>query len=235
MKSILILDAFPIIRQGIAALFIERNDWFVFGSAGSLRHAEQLIDEAHPDLILLGLNLPDASGTHAITHLSMKAPHSRIVASSPRSQDRYAQQCLVAGAHGYVSKTSLPDEFIKTIDEVANEQVGDFVDQNELPSSNVIGQCIESAPLPHPDRPWEHYQSDQDAPLRPLDALSDRELLVLELIGSGQSTAEISRYIGIKPKTVDSYRERIKKKLSLESTSALTHYAIRWVIGLESI
>ena len=211
MTQIFIVDDHPVMRRGYANLIQEEIDLEVCGEAGEGLEALEKIRRLEPDLVISDLTLGSGmSGLELIKTLQVERPELPILVVSMHDESLYADRALKAGAKGYVMKAEADTTIVKAIRRVLRG--GLYV--SEAVSEKILmqfagGRVEESA--------------------SPLEQLSDRELEVFEHIGHGRTTQEIAEAMGISPKTVESYRARIKEKLGLEQNTELIRRAVQWV------
>jgi len=209
-KKVFIVDDHPLVRQGIATLISQHPDLEVCGEAASAHEALAKMEEEAPDVAVVDLTLKDSSGLELIKDLQVRLPKVRVLVLSMRDEGFYAERVLRAGARGYVTKEEGRKRVIEGIQKVLAGQI--FV--SEKMATKVMGKLVRGGPEPGGS---------------PIDELTDRELQVFELIGNGLATREIGKTLHISPKTVDSHREHIKRKLQLDTAADLTKHAIEWV------
>ena len=206
--SIAIVDDHPLIRKGLSAAISERPGWDVVWTASGLMDSLALARTCPPDIAVVDLSLGDEDGLELIQALRQRCPKTRFVVSTMRDEALYAGRCLKAGAAAFVSKSESIESLIDAIDTVSNG--GMYF------SSKATAKLLSQATEP------------QDS--NGVDSLSDRELQVFELIGRGYSTKRVAEALHVSAKTIETFRERIKKKLELKSASELSHYATSWFV-----
>ena len=184
--KILIVDDHPIVREGFSNLVKKQRDFVRCGEAGSAAETFDAVEKLHPDLVLLDLWLGGGDGLDLIKSLKARFPTLRILVISFSDESIYAARALRAGAFGYVMKSQSSKEVLIAIRKVlANElYVSPAVASSMLSSS--VGQS----------RPRKDNASE---------ILTDRELQVLQLLGSGQSTRKIALSLGVSFKTVEAH------------------------------
>ena len=156
------------------------------------------------DIILLDITLPGRSGLDMIGQIKKIQPSTAVLILSMHSEEMYAIKALRAGASGYISKSSIPDELMKALNKV-------------LKGARYISTSMA-------DRLTENLLSETGKSFQEL--LSPRESEVLSLIASGKTVSQIAKSLSLSPKTISTYRERLLEKLKLETTSDLIRYAI---------
>ncbi|MCE5328368.1 MAG: response regulator transcription factor [Planctomycetaceae bacterium] len=206
---LILVDDHPIVRQGIAMLVEKESDMEVCGEASSANEALTLIKQAEPHVAVVDLSLKDSNGIDLIKDIAVRFPQLRVLVLSMRDEAFFAERVLRAGARGYLTKEQAPRKVIEAIRMV---MAGEIYVSDKI-SATVIRKFVQG----------------HAAGAGSLDALTDRELEIFEMIGGGLPTREIARRLHISSKTVDSHREHIKGKLRLASSSDLLKYAIGWV------
>jgi len=207
---ILIIDDHPIVREGLLRRINRQPDLAVCGEAGAAAEAMKSIAANRPDLVVVDLTLQDKSGLELIKDIQIRHPKLPVLVLSMHDENLYAERSLRAGARGYVMKQEAPEHVIEAIRQV----LAGNVYLSAKMSAKLLGTFVAGKP---------------QAAVSPVDSLSDRELEVFRMIGSGLASRQIAEKLHISIKTVDAYRLRIKAKLNLESTTELTQHAILWV------
>lgn len=169
------------------------------------------MNENHFDVILLDISLPGRSGLDLIGQIKKTQSSAAILILSIHSEEIYAIKALKAGAAGYLTKTSAPDELISAINKISKGERYISVSLAESFAESLI--------------------SDSKTPLHKL--LSSRELEVLQLLAEGRKVVQIASVLSLSPKTISTYRERLLEKLKLHTTADLIRYAITEGIGGE--
>jgi DNA-binding NarL/FixJ family response regulator len=208
---ILIVDDHPIVRTGLAALIDAEPDMVVCAQAEDARGALAAIANERPDLAIIDLYLRESSGLELIKEVARRGIRAIVV--SMQDAPTWAERALAAGARGYVHKSDAGRNVVHAIRRVQAGRV--FV--SESLSEMLLERRVGAAP------PERTVASD-------VAELTDREIDVLVRIGNGLTTQQISAELHISAKTVQTYRERIKRKLALESSAELSNAATRWVL-----
>ena len=211
--SIFIVDDHPLVRHGLRQLIDGEPDLSVCGDADSVSTTMSSISSRLPDLAIIDLSLPDGNGLTLVKHLLARYPELSILISSMHDEMLFAERALKAGAKGYINKSATGDEIIAAINQILSGK------------TYVSTQVIEHLTL-------QNNVNSQQADQSPVKQLSNRELEVFELIGSGLGTGDISRRLNLSIKTIESHRANIKKKLGLASSGELVRSAMQW--SLES-
>lgn len=211
MNRIFIVDDHPVMRRGYANIIREEMDLEVCGEAGEGMEALEKIRKLRPDLVISDLTLGSGiGGLELIKTLQAELPDLPILVVSMHDESLYADRALKAGAKGYVMKAEADTIIVKAVRRVLRG--GIYV--SEEVSEKIL----------------MHFAGGHlDAGQSPLEGLSDRELEVFEHLGHGRTTEEIAEAMLISPKTVESYRSRIKEKLAVEHNTELIRRAVQWV------
>ena len=199
---ILLVDDHPVVRHGIRTILTERLEGAVVGEAGDADSALSQVRSTEWDLVVADISLPGTNGLDLIKELRRLDPMLPTVVVSMHPASQFARRALAAGAAGYLTKDSTPEEFIVAIEEArrGRRYVGSH--RARVGRSSAI-----TAGMPH-------------------DSLSDREYQVLRMLGSGQTVSDIARDLGLSVKTVSTYRMRVLQKLDMRTNAELMRYAI---------
>jgi DNA-binding NarL/FixJ family response regulator len=216
MIKIVLADDHPVVRQGLRAVFEAEADFAVAGETGDGLEAVQLVEELGPDVVVLDVMMPGLNGLEVARQVVRRRPQTRIVILSMHANDAYVLEALRHGAAAYVLKGSAPGELVRAVREVA------------------AGRHYLSPPLS--ERAIEAYRSQaQGQTLEPYDTLTTREREVLHLAAEGRQNAAIAERLGISPRTAETHRTHIMRKLGLHSQTELVRYALRrGIIAMES-
>ena len=209
MAHILIVDDHPLVRAGFAQLIGDTPDLKVCGEAADMATALKLVELITPDLAIIDLSLSGGSGLDLIQHINTKNSSILMLVASMHEESLYAERVLAAGARGYINKQEAPEKIIQAIRQVLNGKVY----LSEHMTERILNNMVKG--------------SDDK---RDIDALSNRELQVFEMIGQGVAPGKIAEQLNLSVKTIETYQAHIKKKLGLSSTHKLTHRAIRWIL-----
>ena len=201
---VLLADDHAVVRYGLRAL-LELSGMQVIGEAGDGREALRIAEEHQPDVAILDVTMPGLNGIDAAAVLRDRCPSTRVVILSMHSDAEHVHRAFAAGATGYLLKGSASEEIV-----VAARAV-------------LGGRRYLSRELAHLD-PVRAKLSDEPGPL---DSLSARERQVLQLVVEGHSSAQIAALVFLSPKSVDTYRSRLMKKLGVSDVPALVKFAIQ--------
>jgi DNA-binding NarL/FixJ family response regulator len=202
---ILIVDDHAIVRNGVKILFEGRPETATFGEASNAQEAARLVREQDWDVVVMDITLGDRSGIEVMKDLNAIRPGLHFLILSMHSEAQYARRAFKAGASGYITKDSLPDELARAIKKVA--QGGKYV-------SPTLAEML----VMDVDRGIDRAAHER---------LSDREFEIMRLIGSGKTVSEIARLISRSVKTVSTYRARILEKMGMRTNAEITYYVIQ--------
>ena len=201
---ILLVDDHPVVRQGIRTILVDRLKNAVVGEAPDAASALAQVRDAHWDVVVADISLPNMSGLDLIKELHKTHPGLPTVVLSMHPAAQFARRALNAGAAGYLTKDSAPEELITAIGEARKGRRYVSKDLHDVPT---------------------HWTTK---PVKPAhESLSDREYQILRLLGSGKSTSDIARDLGLSSKTISTYRERVLQKLGMRTNAELMRYAIQ--------
>lgn len=207
---IFLVDDHPITRQGVAALINQERNLTVCGEADSAPKALEAITKLQPDLAIVDISLKTMSGIELIKNLKVLDPKLPVLVMSMHDESLYAERALRAGAQGYIMKQEASEKILTAIQRVLDGELYLSDAMKEKMLHRIVNTKKEETGFS-------------------IDRLSDREMEVFQLIGNGFSTRQIAAQLNLSVKTIDSYREHLKLKLSLEKGSDLVRYAIQWV------
>lgn len=205
MIKVLIADDHAVVRQGLKQILGEIPDMAVAGEATT---GPEVLDQARAldwDVLVLDITLPERSGFDVLLELRAERPDRPVLVLSMHAEDQYARRMLKAGAAGYLTKESVPEELVQAIRKVVGG--GMYI------SPALAEKLARELGAP----------SDGDAH----ETLSDREFQVLRLIATGKTVTQIAEALSLSVKTVSTYRSRILQKMNLHTNADLIHYAIQ--------
>jgi DNA-binding NarL/FixJ family response regulator len=213
---ILVVDEHPLFRHGVMDFINSQADMAVCGSGDSIPSAQKALTGCKPDLILLGLRLGSGDTLEFIKALKAQYPELLILVFSQYEETIFAERALRAGANGYLMKHAATEELLTAIRDIL---------RGEIYVSRKIAMLAfqKSRATPQQDRPREYRN------LGTIEKLSDREIHVFQVVGSGLGTKKIAEALNLSVKTIETHRENIKCKLGLHSGVELTEQATAWV------
>jgi DNA-binding NarL/FixJ family response regulator len=212
MKAkVLIVDDHPAIREGLAGWISSQADLEVCGQADDAPEALELIRAERPDVVVVDIKLKTGDGLDLIKRIKSHDDSIRMLVWSMYPDALYAQRALHAGALGYINKEHTTGRIVEAIRRVRDGKI--YLCQET--AEQLLGQSVGRAPRPA---------------AAGLESLSDRELEVFRGIGSGLSTSVIARQMHVSVHTVETHRQRIKRKLNLNTPGELSQAAVQWVL-----
>ena len=206
MIKVLLADDHSIVRAGLRRIVEESGDMEVIAEAADGREAIQQAHEQLPDVAVIDISMPGLDGLEVISQLQNYYPKLPILILTMHEEGQYVVRAIEAGARGYITKQSAPEQLVKAIRKV------------HAGSRFLTDEAAEALAL-------RVAKGTQGKSL--LDTLSMRELQVLRRLALGHTNREIARAYHISIKTVDTYRARILKKLDLRNNAELSRFAIQ--------
>jgi two-component system, NarL family, invasion response regulator UvrY len=203
MIRILLVDDHPVVRQGIRTILVDRFRDAVVAEAGDAPAALREVDNAEWDVVLLDISLPGPSGLDLIKQLRQQRPELPLLVVSMHPAAQFARRALSAGAVGYLTKDSAPEDFVTAVEHARRGR-------------RYVGGDVGELLL--------QWRTKAQAP--PHDSLSDREYQVLRLLGPGWTVSDIARALTLSVKTISTYRTRVLDKLGMRTNAELMRYAI---------
>jgi len=202
-----LIDDHPVVRSGLAMAVADEPDLVLVGDAGTAADGLAGAVAACPRVVLVDLGLPDRDGNELVADLRRSLPDARVVVLSSYDDELRVSEALGAGAHGYLLKSSSVPDLLAAIRSAA---------AGGTPLSPSLTEAVLRV----------MRRSSRTGPST-IDALTARELQVLERFATGLSTREVAVSLGISPKTVETHRVRIYEKLGARSVIDLTRIAMR--------
>ena len=202
---ILIADDHAIVRRGLKQILADEADVDVIGEAGDAHEVRKLVREKPWDVVVLDLNMPGGTGLDLLNEIKSLRPELPVLIVSIFPVEQFGVRVIRAGAAGYLTKDSAPEELVAAIRK--EREGGKYISPSR--AENIASAMSnDSSKLPH-------------------ESLSDREFEVLLLIAKGKTVSQIAEQLILSVKTVSTYRSRILEKLAMSSSAELMHYAIR--------
>uniref|UniRef100_A0A7V4G729 Response regulator transcription factor n=1 Tax=Desulfobacca acetoxidans TaxID=60893 RepID=A0A7V4G729_9BACT len=206
MIKVLLADDHAIVRAGLRRIIEEAGDLEVQGEAADGREAIRLVHKKQPDVAVIDISMPDMDGLEVIRQLQHYYPNLPILILTMHEEEQYVVRAIAAGARGYLTKRSAPEQLVKAIRKV-----------------HAGGRFLSDAAAEFLALRMAAGRREQS----PLDALSNREIQVLRSLALGKTVREIAEAYHLSPKTVDTYRSRLLKKLNLRNNAELSRFAIQ--------
>lgn len=203
--NILIADDHAVVRQGLKQILAAE---FKRASFGEAANAQQTLDRVWKDdwdVVVLDLSMPGRSGLEVLKEIKQSKPNLPVVMLSMHPEDQFAVRLLKAGAAGYMTKESAPEELVGAV-------------RKAMAGGRYVSPALA-------EKMAGYLVSDSETP--PHERLSDREFLVLRLIASGKPVSVIARELSLSVKTISTYRARLLEKMGMTNNAQLIHYALR--------
>lgn len=204
MVRILIADDHPIVRRGLKQILAEEPDLTVGGEAQTSQEVLDQVRRGGWDVLILDISMPGRGGLDVLKEIKHQYPKLPVLVLSMHPEDQYAIRALRAGASGYLTKESAPDELVAAIRKIVRG--GKYI-------SPTLAERL-AAEIEAPGGKLPH------------ERLSDREYQVLLMIASGKTVSQIAQELSLSVKTISTYRARLLEKMGMKTNAELTHYAI---------
>lgn len=201
---ILIADDHAVVREGLKEILAQEFPKAVFGEAGNSAETLEKIRQDAWDVVVLDISMPGRSGLDVLHELKDAHSELPVLVLSMYGEDEYAVRTLKAGAAGYLTKESAPDDLVGAVKKVLTG------------GKYVSGSLAERLAC----------DLEAGAEEAPHELLSDREYEVMRMIASGKTVTEIGKKLSLSVKTISTYRRRILEKMRLKSNAELAQYAI---------
>lgn len=208
---VLIVDDHPVVRDGLAAQLATEPDLEVCGEAEDVPGALALLKSARPDVAIIDVTLKNGNGIDLVKRIRAHDNAVRLLVWSMHPEELYAERALRAGAQGYVHKSRATTEILVALRAVLAGKIYLSGDQ----ADRLLHRLIGGSPA---------------ASNNPVESLSDRELEAFGLMGQGRTTEQVAATMRVSPKTVETYRARIKEKLNLHNMTELIQRATQWIV-----
>ena len=206
----MLVEDHPMFREHLGQLINRDLGMQVCGEADNNRDAMKLIKETRPDIAIVDITLRGSSGLELLKDLKAEGLELNVLVLSMHDEELYAERALRAGARGYITKNEASSEVINAVRQVMAGEM--YV------SKRVTSKLLHR---------MTHKRTDSD--FGGVSALADRELEVFQMLVRGKNTREIAQMLHLGESTVETYRARIKEKLSLRSSADLYLRAGQWV------
>jgi DNA-binding NarL/FixJ family response regulator len=204
--SVLLADDHVVVREGLRLLLEAQMDITVHGEASDGREVIRQAERLHPDVVVMDIAMPELNGIEATRQIRMVYPATQVVILSVHSTSEHVFRAFEAGALGYLLKESAGAELVEAVRAV---HAGRRYLSHKLVEAGIDDQL------------------SRRRGKGPVNSLSVREREVLQLIVEGKSSAEIAGILSLSPKTVDTYRSRLMRKLDLDDLPSLVKFAIQ--------
>lgn len=210
---VMVVEDHPLTQKAITGLIERETDLELCAEAAGAAKALQRAGEASPEVIVVDLSLREGSGLDLIKQLHAHNPNARILVVSMHDEHLFADRAIQAGAMGFVHKREPIERVVEGIRKVQRGQI--------YLSGAMAERTLQKA---------LRGREAEATTASPLGQLSNRELQVYQLIGEGLSTKQIAERLHLSPKTVDTHRDHLKRKLELQTLNQLIRHASQWVM-----
>jgi len=204
--TIVLADDFTLLREGLAAICERSGSYRVVAQCGDGAEARQALQSSGPDLVVLDFNLPGVSALELLAEMRGSGSHSKAIVMSAQRDRKVVVESLRAGARGVLLESDSSTEVLLGLEQVVN---GGVCLSPSFSLTEVFG--AEAAEVEPPD---------------PLDSLSTREFQVFSLLVDGVRAKEIAARLSLSPKTVDTYRASLMRKLNISHLPGLVRFAM---------
>jgi DNA-binding NarL/FixJ family response regulator len=207
VRRALIVDDHPIVREGLRRVMEHEDDLTVCGETEKLSDTRTAINELIPDVLVCEINFRHCDGIELVRCVRAHHPQLPILVLSTLEETVYAERLLTAGANGYIMKQAPSELFLMSLRRVLDGSI--YV--SESVGNNMIRK---------------YAAGGSQMAVDPIDQLSNREMQILLMIGKGMSSRDAAHSLHLSIKTVESHRQRIKRKLNLDTGAQLVRYAM---------
>jgi two-component system invasion response regulator UvrY len=204
MIQILIADDHIVVRRGLKQILTEEFSDAHIEEASNGNELLKKIPSEKWDIVISDLSMPGRSGLEVLKQVKQEFPKLPVLILSMHPEDQYAIRVLKAGASGYLTKESAPDELVKAVRHILNGRK--YITEG-IAEKLASGINLENNETLH-------------------SSLSDREFSVLKLLASGKTVSEVAEVLSLSVPTISTYRARILEKLNMKTNAELTYYAI---------
>ena len=204
MIRVLVADDHTVVRRGVLQILAEAPDMIVAEEASTGRDALRSAQQNDYDVILLDISMPDINGLEVLKQLRVFKPEQRVLILSMYPESQYAVRALKAGASGYLTKESAPDELVAAVRKVSRGDRYITLSLAEELAAQLGGEDRETLS----------------------EGLSDREYQVMRLLALGKTVTEVAEELSLSTKTISTYRVRVLQKLGLRNTAEIIRYAV---------
>ncbi|MDH3214671.1 MAG: response regulator transcription factor [Candidatus Krumholzibacteria bacterium] len=203
---VLIVDDHAVVRRGLQQIVLDEYKDLVFGEAKNGQEALELVRHQEWDVVILDISMPGRSGLDVLKDIKKARPNTPVLVLSIHPEDQFAVRVLKAGASGYMTKETAPEELVSAVNKVVAG--GNYV-------SEAFAEILAS----------DLQRDASEVSLH--KRLSDREYEVMIKIASGKTVSEIAEELSLSVKTISTYRARVLEKINMKGNAELTRYAIK--------
>jgi DNA-binding NarL/FixJ family response regulator len=205
MIKVLVADDHAVVRRGLRDILAETGDILVAGEAKTAPEVLELVRKQRWDVIVLDISLPGGNGLELAADIRRERPETPVLILTVHSEQQYAVRAIKAGAAGFLTKESAPEQLIDAVRKIAGG--GRYVSA-ELAETLASLFAGEAGGQPH-------------------ERLSDREFEIMKLLASGKTVSQVALDLALSVKTVSTHRTRMLRKMNMKTNAELTHYAVR--------
>jgi DNA-binding NarL/FixJ family response regulator len=207
MTTTIIADDHDIVRRGLRGILESESSCRVVAEASDGLSAAQLVDKHKPDVLILDLNMPRLHGIEVLRQTRTTSPNTRVIVLSMHNDEPYVIESLRAGAAAYILKGSESQEILQALKEVLSGRRFLSATLSEWAINALVAKPADDAD--------------------PLQSLTQRERMVVQLAAEGHTNAEIAEKLFISPRTAETHRTNLLRKLGLQTQTDLVRFAIR--------
>ncbi len=208
MTRIVLVEDHHMVREGLRRILESERDFELVGEAADGLTAVEMVERHRPDVLVMDLMIPRLHGLELARRVSAEFKETRMLVLSMHADEPYVVEALRSGALGYVLKDSSGSDLVAAVRAVA---VGRRYLSPELADKAIAG----------------YIRPEGDKNADPIESLTKRERLVLQLAAEGMTSAEIAAKLFISPRTAETHRANLMRKLNLKSQTDLVRLAIR--------
>ncbi len=208
-SRILIVDDHPIFRMGMKELINQEEDFTVCAMAANIVEALEALENKTPDMAIVDVALAEENGLDLVKEIHSEHKEFPMLVLSMHDESVWAERAIRAGARGYVMKKEASESVISALRSIRKGKIH--------VSKSMVSLLLHKLQ----DDPQSRKKTAEES-------LTEREIEVFRLLGSGLSTREIATKMNLGIKTIGTYRDRIKQKLGLKNAAELTRQAVLW-------
>ena len=205
MISVLIADDHTVVRQGLKQILANDAQMSVVAEATNGNEVLQTLERTNVDVLVLDITMPGRNGLDVLKEVKRKYPTLPVLVLSMHPEDQFAIRILRAGAAGYITKESAPEELVEALRKVCAG--GKYV-SSQLAEKLAVFIEGDNTRAPH-------------------ERLSDREFEILRMLALGKTVTEVADELLLSVKTVSTYRARVLDKMKMSTNAELTRYALQ--------
>lgn len=207
MTTVIIADDHEIVRRGLRGILEGEGGCRVIAEAADGLTAAQLVEKHKPQVLILDLNMPRLHGIEVLRQTRSTSPHTRVIVLSMHNDEPYVIESLRGGASAYILKGSESQEILQALKEVLGGRRFLSATLSEWAINALVAKPADDAD--------------------PLQSLTQRERMVVQLAAEGHTNAEIAEKLFISPRTAETHRTNLLRKLGLQTQTDLVRFAIR--------